>query len=159
VSEAPTPADQTDERGAPRNDDSALAYLTREAPVLMRPFVTTAASVVLDSIPFVNEMKSAYEFTTGRSLIDGSELSRWASGSAMVLNVVDLGIVTDALRIGKGAEKAAAEKTVATVAEDAVRFHHPYPKYLGGEVQQILEPLPKSVHDAFHSGLDKILPR
>ena len=25
--------------------------------------------------------------------------------------------------------------------------------------EQILEPLPKAVHDAFHSGLDKILPR
>jgi hypothetical protein len=31
--------------------------------------------------------------------------------------------------------------------------------YLGGKMQQILEPLPRRLHDAFHSGLDKILPR
>jgi hypothetical protein len=43
--------------------------------------------------------------------------------------------------------------------DDIVQFHHAWPKYLGGAAQQILEPLPKAVHDAFHSGLDKILPR
>lgn len=42
---------------------------------------------------------------------------------------------------------------------DAVRFHHPFPQYLGGKFQQLLEPLPKSLHDAYHSGLDKVLPR
>ncbi len=31
--------------------------------------------------------------------------------------------------------------------------------YLGGKFQQLLEPLPKGLHDAYHSGLDKILPR
>jgi RHS repeat-associated protein len=40
-----------------------------------------------------------------------------------------------------------------------VRFHHAYPQYLGGKFQQLLEPLPKAMHDAFHSGLDKVLPR
>jgi RHS repeat-associated protein len=45
------------------------------------------------------------------------------------------------------------------ITSDVVRFHHPWPKYLGGSLQQILEPLPKSLHDAFHSGLDKILAR
>jgi RHS repeat-associated protein len=44
-------------------------------------------------------------------------------------------------------------------ADDAVRFHHAWPKYLGGRVQQLLEPLPKSLHDAFHRDLDAILPR
>ncbi|MGH8018120.1 MAG: hypothetical protein ACREIA_07490, partial [Opitutaceae bacterium] len=53
----------------------------------------------------------------------------------------------------------AAESTAVNLADDAVRFHHPYPKYLGGNHQQILEPLPKKLHDAFHSGLDKVLPR
>jgi hypothetical protein len=31
--------------------------------------------------------------------------------------------------------------------------------YLGGKVQQLLQPLPKELHDAYHSGLDKVLPR
>jgi hypothetical protein len=44
-------------------------------------------------------------------------------------------------------------------AEFAVQFHHPYPQYLGGKFEQLLEPLPKELHDAYHSGLDKILPR
>jgi hypothetical protein len=50
-------------------------------------------------------------------------------------------------------------KVLAKTADEAVHFHHSYPQYLGGKFQQLLEPLPKAVHDAFHSGLDKILPR
>ena len=38
-------------------------------------------------------------------------------------------------------------------------LHHAWPKYLGGPSKQVLVKLPKAVHDAFHSGLDKILPR
>ena len=41
----------------------------------------------------------------------------------------------------------------------AIARHHAWPKYLGGEIAQDLVPLPKSLHDAYHSGLDKILPR
>jgi RHS repeat-associated protein len=47
----------------------------------------------------------------------------------------------------------------AAAAEDAIRLHHTWPKYLGGAAEQDLVPLSKSLHDAFHSGLDKILPR
>ncbi|MEY2493785.1 MAG: hypothetical protein QOJ45_277 [Verrucomicrobiota bacterium] len=68
--------------------------------------------------------------------------------------------------IEKAIEHEAADVTISIVANservlaaDAVRFHHGWPKYLGGDMQQILEPLPKSMHDAFHSGLDKIIPR
>jgi hypothetical protein len=43
--------------------------------------------------------------------------------------------------------------------DDPVRFHHPFPMYLGGHFQQILEPLPKSIHDAYHKALDTYLPR
>jgi hypothetical protein len=38
-------------------------------------------------------------------------------------------------------------------------LHHAWPKYLGGPAKQALERLPKTVHNAYHSGLDKILPR
>jgi hypothetical protein len=37
--------------------------------------------------------------------------------------------------------------------------HHAWPKYLGGPSKQVLERLPESLHIAYHSGLDKILPR
>ena len=41
----------------------------------------------------------------------------------------------------------------------AVAKHHAWPKYLGGAAKQELVPLSRKLHDAFHSGLDKILPR
>ena len=37
--------------------------------------------------------------------------------------------------------------------------HHPWPKYLGGPIEQILVNLPEYLHKKYHSGLDKILPR
>jgi hypothetical protein len=47
----------------------------------------------------------------------------------------------------------------SVMKSDPVRLHHSWAKYLGGAEKQDLVPLPKSVHDAYHSGLDKILPR
>ena len=44
-------------------------------------------------------------------------------------------------------------------AQSLDRLHHAWPQYLGGPIKQQLEVLPKSVHDAYHSGLDKILKR
>jgi hypothetical protein len=41
----------------------------------------------------------------------------------------------------------------------AEELHHPWPKYLGGAVKQELVSLPKSLHYAFHSGLDGYLPK
>ncbi len=37
--------------------------------------------------------------------------------------------------------------------------HHPWPKYLGGPAKQDLAKLSEPLHKAYHSGLDKILPR
>jgi hypothetical protein len=42
---------------------------------------------------------------------------------------------------------------------DPIRLHHAWPKYLGGAFVQTFQALPKSIHDAYHSGLDKLLPR
>ena len=39
------------------------------------------------------------------------------------------------------------------------RLHHVWPQYLGGAAKQKLQRLPRSLHDAYHAGLDKILPR
>jgi RHS repeat-associated protein len=62
---------------------------------------------------------------------------------------------SDVPMIGGGVAKGTAK----LVDDFAVRFHHPYPQYLGGRFQQLLEPLPKALHDTYHSGLDKVLPR
>jgi RHS repeat-associated protein len=59
----------------------------------------------------------------------------------------------------RGLGKAAARRLLSESTEDIIHFHHAWPKYLGGAVQQILEPLPKRIHDQFHRGLDAILPR
>lgn len=37
--------------------------------------------------------------------------------------------------------------------EEAIRNHHPWPKYLGGPEEQELAPLRESLHRAFHSQL------
>ena len=44
-------------------------------------------------------------------------------------------------------------------ASDPTRWHHPWPKYLGGEEMQPLVGLPKSYHDAIHNALDQIYDR
>src|ERR1700739_1769308 len=41
----------------------------------------------------------------------------------------------------------------------AIHLHHPWPKYLGGAVDQELMPLGRDVHLKFHAGLDDIAPR
>jgi hypothetical protein len=37
--------------------------------------------------------------------------------------------------------------------------HHPWPMYLGGPLKQKLETLPRPLHEAYHGGLDAMLPR
>ena len=63
----------------------------------------------------------------------------------------------------KGGVKAMGEilvKEGGKIAEELlVRKHHSWPKYLGGALKQDLVPLSKPLHDAYHSGLDKILAR
>lgn len=39
------------------------------------------------------------------------------------------------------------------------QFHNPYPMYLGGSYEQLLESLDDDLHDIYHSGLDLLLPR
>ena len=48
---------------------------------------------------------------------------------------------------------------VSVETAEAVQLHHAWAKYLGGAEKQDLVPLTKALHDTYHSGLDKILPR
>ena len=59
----------------------------------------------------------------------------------------------------EGASNVKNIRKCEEAAKEAERLHHTWPKYLGGPFKQKLEALPKSIHDAYHSGLDKILPR
>ena len=43
--------------------------------------------------------------------------------------------------------------------ESTTQGHHPWPKYLGGPKEQDLIDLPTELHQKYHGGLDKILPR
>jgi hypothetical protein len=68
------------------------------------------------------------------------------------------------ISLGRGDFTGAGLSTLAAVPfigapANAARIvkHHAWPKYLGGAAKQELVPLSKSLHDAFHSGLDKVL--
>ena len=99
-------------------------------------------------------------FEIGSSLYDAYDLSKTAiayargRASKAELAVTAAGAAAGIWTVGGGLGRAgrAGVKT-------AVNFHHPWPKYLGGAQQQILEVLPTGLHKAYHSGLDKILPR
>jgi hypothetical protein len=88
--------------------------------------------------------------------VDGAEGIREGNGLKVIGAAVSVLPGDEAIR---GAVQAGKLAKLTKLADDAVRFHHPLPQYLGGQYQQILEPLPKGLHDSFHSGLDKVLPR
>jgi RHS repeat-associated protein len=56
--------------------------------------------------------------------------------------------------IGAANEIAKGSKIVKVISKVWPR-HHPFPKYLGGAVNQTLKKIPKKLHYRFHSALDK----
>jgi RHS repeat-associated protein len=67
---------------------------------------------------------------------------------------------TGEIKAGLAAAKGVAKKALAKCKRIRnPRLHHPWPQYLGGPFKQVLEKVPKSLHDKYHSGLDKLLPR
>jgi RHS repeat-associated protein len=56
--------------------------------------------------------------------------------------------------IGKDAMIDTGEQIVERIAE-----HHPWPQYLQGPAKQAFEELPADLHNAYHGGLDRLLPR
>ena len=75
----------------------------------------------------------------------------------------------DAYRNGNAVGRITAIVVVGVVAKRVggkvgdglgnIRWHHPWPQYLGGPAKQVLHGLTKVQHDAYHAGLDKMLPR
>jgi RHS repeat-associated protein len=89
---------------------------------------------------------------------DGNALGNPASavGGAVVGGIVDAA----SLLAGGGEAKAVkCEIKASENMANALRKHHSWPKYLGGAEKQDLVPLEKWLHDEYHRGLDKILPR
>ncbi|MBP7140668.1 MAG: hypothetical protein KBA71_02080 [Opitutaceae bacterium] len=103
------------------------------------------------NIPFIGEIADLA--SAGISLAAGDYV-----GAAIDLGSAIPGIGNGVRAGGLAVDAVKAIRQIDN-AHDAVRFHHAWPKYLGGAQQQILEPLPKWMYDAYHSGLDKILPR
>lgn len=72
-----------------------------------------------------------------------------------------LGIFVDAYN--KDYKSAAINAIFLFIPEgrgsSVTHLHHAWPKYLGGPLKQDLVRLSKPIHDLYHSGLDKILPR
>lgn len=103
--------------------------------------------VVTDFGPGVSQLKGIYEAqkTLRDPNADGLDKTIAVAGILPVGKVLKWG--------GKGV------KALGGAARATTHAHHAWPKYLGGPKAQDLQQLPKSVHDAYHSGLDKILPR
>jgi hypothetical protein len=91
-------------------------------------------------------------------LIRGAEAAKAASqDTEAAVDLIDS--IPKPMSAATQVGSAVAARGATVAAEDAIRLHHAWPKYLGGAAKQDLAPLSKSLHDAFHSGLDKILPR
>jgi RHS repeat-associated protein len=118
---------------------SDVAY--RRAAVVMKQSAETAVDW-----SHVGPFYDGVQAVTGHDL-EGERVSRAEKGIKVAIN------------IGVGKVVAIVGTAVGVVVKYAIRFHHPWPMYLRGKIQQILEPLPKDVHDAYHNGLDKFLPR
>jgi hypothetical protein len=111
-----------------------------------------AGSTVGGTTESVADASSTWEYW----LTYGIETAGWALVVFDVVNTIvsptpDVGII--------GASIIGSARAARGTAQAVTHGHHAWPKYLGGPAKQDLARLPKSVHDAFHSGLDKILPR
>jgi hypothetical protein len=89
-----------------------------------------------------------------------------ALGAATLGASTRLGAVARATETALTAEGQATGRAAGVTAEgaapaavEAIENHHPWPKYLGGPVEQELVALPKSLHQKFHRELDEELPR
>ena len=58
--------------------------------------------------------------------------------------------------VSNARKKLRASKNAVPTSVDG---HHPWPKYLGGPPKQKLEQLPTELHQTYHGGLDRLLPR
>lgn len=63
-------------------------------------------------------------------------------------------VAITAATYGAGKLIAAGAKAAKQAWDNAAVFHHAFPKYLGGKHEQILEPLPRRVHVAYHRALN-----
>jgi hypothetical protein len=104
--------------------------------------------------------------TAGMRPYDANDLTKRIGG---LLGLTPLGVAGSALDLidAKRRDDLPGVLTAASgmlpgakgVGRGIAEAHHAWPKYLGGLVKQDLVPLPKSLHYAFHSGLDAYLPR
>jgi RHS repeat-associated protein len=88
-------------------------------------------------------------------LVGGEALTEW---------LIAAGLIGGTVVLAKAAADAQSKAVPDAIAdtktdEERVEFHHPWPMYLGGPANQLLEPLPRSLHIEYHVGLDEIARR
>jgi RHS repeat-associated protein len=109
-------------------------------------------------VPYDRFAKGSIDAAMGVVEIDRNDnVMRNAAGASAVLVTIAAKEAAEALILKKAGEFSKGR--YCSAAEKAQRLHHAWPMYLGGPVKQELEKLPKWLHDAYHSGLDKVLPR
>ncbi|MGA8515526.1 MAG: RHS repeat-associated core domain-containing protein, partial [Burkholderiaceae bacterium] len=82
-------------------------------------------------------------------------VTKWGYAATQI--VWELGAAEGAIASGAGI--ALKAKIADELVGGITNAHHAWPKYLGGAEAQDLVELPKTLHQAYHAGLDKIAPR
>jgi RHS repeat-associated protein len=100
-------------------------------------------------------------FTNGELIRGSAELQGQAADALLsALEIIDpTGVYMTSAGYAGGRRSGADVGFSYILALVPLAGHHPWPKYLGGAIDQDLAKLPTKVHEAFHAGLDKILPR
>jgi RHS repeat-associated protein len=128
--------------------------LVVEPPTAIHNFGAQVAANIQSNQALLEQSKNLSLENSNYWSIVGQSMAR--SGPKALNTALVLATLIPVLDIGAD-EVLAARGTIA--AEDAIRLHHAWPKYLGGAAKRDLSPLSQSLHNTFHSGLDKILPR
>ncbi|MBX3423833.1 MAG: hypothetical protein KF752_19935 [Pirellulaceae bacterium] len=94
----------------------------------------------------------------------GVSLGRGNDQEALINLLASIPGFGDAAKLAKMAAAGGGAGIAAAVAlsklnKATTELHHAWPKYLGGPLKQDLVEMPKALHQLYHSGLDKILPR
>jgi RHS repeat-associated protein len=128
------------------------------------PFAAELASVAMASHDVLDALS---DLATGNPKRGAKELVKQA---AISIAVAGLAVFATGIKMAAHGKKGVTQclpsvaRTSAQVGQAAggatqIRKHHAWPKYLGGKAKQELVPLPRELHESFHGGLDKILPR
>jgi hypothetical protein len=132
-------------------------------PDLSRPQTPYAAAGTPKIFPGAGDQSVAHTGSSGQVDRLATDIETIADTEALadgLKQTAHHGVIHKPLSMKRAANRFVAGSIFPNgLRDDPVHLHHSFPMYLGGHFQQILEPLPKSLHDAYHRGLDEFLPR